>query len=130
IAPTDGAIAGAHNLLFARGAEALGLAHRPIARNVRGCLGLGRCLQGCPEGNKLSMDRSFLVDAEAAGARLYAGVQAVRVTHEYGRASGVLARAVAGGAVTVRARHAVVLAASAIQTPNLHRQSGLRQGPV
>jgi choline dehydrogenase-like flavoprotein len=130
IAPTDGAVAGPHNLLLARGAEALGLAHRPIARNVRGCRGLGRCLQGCPEGNKLSMDRSFLAEAADAGARLYAGVRVEGIVHARGRATGLWGRAAGGGRIEVAAGTAVVVAASAVQTPLLLRRSGLHQGPV
>jgi choline dehydrogenase-like flavoprotein len=40
------------------GATKLSIASRPIARNVRGCRGSGRCLQGCPHGAKLSVDRN------------------------------------------------------------------------
>lgn len=123
-------IAGPKNLLMARGADALGLAHRPIRRNVRGCRGLGRCLQGCPEGNKSSMDRSFLVEAAERGARIAANVRVERVVVERGRAVAVRAVAAGGGRVFVRARHAVVLAASAVQTPVLLLQSGVRGGPV
>ena len=130
VAPTDAAVAGPKNLLLAKGAEALGLEHRPIRRNVRGCVGLGRCLQGCPRGAKLSVDRTFLVDAVAHGARVYSGVRVERVQLERGRAVGVTAVAEGGGAVVVRARRAVVLAASAIQTPLLLRASGLTRGPA
>lgn len=129
IHPTPPAVAGPHNLLLASGAEALGLAHRPIARNVRGCRGLGRCLSGCPEGNKLSMDRSFLPEACAAGAVIHAGTRVRRVLLDRGRAVGVEAVTAGGGRLRVAA-DAVVLAASAIQTPLLLLQSGLRQGPV
>ena len=127
---TEPAIAGQKNLLMARGAAALGLAHRPIRRNVSGCQGSGRCLQGCPHGAKLSMDRTLLPDAVADGARIVAGVRAQRVLIDARGAYGVVARARGGGAVEVRARRAVVLAASAIQTPLLLRASGLGQGPV
>lgn len=130
IEPTDPAVSGPHNDLLARGAEALGLEHRPIRRNVRGCRGLGRCLQGCPEGNKLSMDRSFLVDACAAGARILCNTRARRILIERGIARTVIAETTGGGTLTVRARTAVVLACSAVQTPLLLRASGLRDGPV
>lgn len=130
VAPTDDAIAGEKNLLLARGAEALGLAHRPIQRNVERCNGSGRCLQGCPTGRKQSVDRNFLRDAVDAGARVLAGVSAKRVVRERGRAVAVQGRAASGQPVTVRARHAVVLAASAIQTPLLLCHSGLTRGPV
>lgn len=130
IAPTDPAIAGPKNLLMARGAEALGLEHRPISRNVRGCRGLGRCLQGCPEGRKVSMDRSYLVEACAAGAEVLCATRVRRVLVDGGRATGVEAAAVGGGSVRVAARRGVVLAASALQSPELLLRSGLRQGPV
>jgi choline dehydrogenase-like flavoprotein len=130
IHPTEERVAGAKNLLLGRGAEALGVAHRPIRRNVQGCEGAGRCLQGCPHGHKLSMDRTFLPDAVAAGARIFAGMRADRVLVERGRARAVTGASAAGARFTVRARRAVVLAASAIQTPCLLRRSGLDHGPV
>lgn len=128
--PTEPSVAGPKNLLLARGADALGVAHRPIRRNVQGCVGEGRCLQGCPHGNKLSMDRSFLPDAVAGGARIYAGMRVDRVEAEHGRATRVVGVTAGGARFSVRATHAVVLAASAIQTPVLLRRSGFTQGPV
>ncbi len=130
VLPTSPDVAGPKNLLMARGAEALGVEPRPIRRNVAGCVGSGRCLQGCPHGAKLSMDRSFLPDAVASGARVFSGMRALRVLVERGRAIGVRGVAAGGGHFEVRARHAVVLAASAIQTPCLLRQSGIDHGPV
>ena len=130
VQPTEERVAGPKNLLLARGAEALGVAHRPIRRNVQGCAGEGRCLQGCPHGNKLSMDRSFLPDAVAAGGRVFAGMRVDRVIVERGRARGVAGVSAGGARFEVRAGRAVVLAASAIQTPCLLRRSGLAQGPV
>lgn len=127
---TEPGVAGAKNLLLAKGAEALGIEHRPIRRNVKGCAGSGRCLQGCPTGAKLSVDRTYLPAAVEQGARIFAGVTAQQVRREQGRAVGVIGRAAGGGAVEVKARRAVVLAASAIQTPVLLRQSGLTRGPV
>lgn len=129
IAPTDPAIAGENDRLLAAGAEALGLAHRPTFRNVRGCRGSGRCLLGCPTGAKTSMDRSYLPEAAASGARLVARVRVARVDLEGGRAIGVSGRAAGGGRVQVRADR-VVVAASAIGTPALLLASGLRRGPV
>lgn len=130
VAPTDPAVAGRKNELMATGAEALGLEHRPIRRNVRGCRGLGRCIQGCPEGNKLSMDRSYLPDAEEAGAIVISSAPVRQILLERGRAVGVQGRAEGGGTVRVHARRAVVLAASAIQTPALLLSNRLRHGPV
>lgn len=130
VTPTDEAVAGRKNLLLAAGADATGASHRPIRRNVAGCKGEGRCLQGCPHGAKLSMDRSFLPDAVASGARIFAGMRVERVVMEHDRARAVTGSTAAGARFTLRAKHAVVLAASAIQTPCLLLASGLRQGPV
>ena len=130
IAPTKSLIAGPKNLLMAKGADALGLENRPISRNVKDCEGLGRCLQGCPQGHKQSMDRTFLPDACQHGAQILSRVTVTAIQTEQGRAVGVLGHAAGGGHVTVKARHAVVLAASAIQTPLLLIRSGVRHGPV
>jgi choline dehydrogenase-like flavoprotein len=142
IAPTDDAVAGPNSHLLGEGAEALGIAHRPILRNVHGCRGLGRCLQGCPGGHKLSMDRSFLDDACSGGAEILARVRAERVLVDWGprrlfspparrpRAVGIAGISTGGAPVRLRARVAVVLAASAVQTPLLLLRSGLRHGPT
>ncbi len=126
IAPTPDEVAGANNDLLARGAGALGLEHRAIRRNVDGCMGLGRCLQGCPAGKKMSMDRSYLIDACQNGARIIHGARVDGVTFERGSVVGVEAN---GSEISVRARR-VVLAASAIQTPALLWKSRIRSGPV
>lgn len=130
VAPTDPRVAGPKNELMARGAEALGLEHRPIRRNVRECEGLGRCVQGCPKGRKQSVDVTLLADAEAAGAVVLSSVEITRIELERARARGVAGISAAGTEVRVRADRAVVLAASAVQTPALLLASGLRHGPV
>ncbi|MBI5524983.1 MAG: GMC family oxidoreductase [Deltaproteobacteria bacterium] len=130
VLPTDDAVAGPNNLLMAKGAEALGLEHRRISRYTRGCRGLGRCLQGCPEGNRLSMDLTYLADACAHGARVLSSVEVGGILVRDGRAAGIVGRASGGGTVTCEAGRAVVLAASAVQTPVLLMKNGLRHGPV
>jgi choline dehydrogenase-like flavoprotein len=130
IAPTDPAVAGQKNLLMAKGAQALGLEHRPIARNTHGCRGLGRCLQSCPEGRKMSMDRTFLPDAVEKGAVIFSSVEATELELRGGRCVGVKGRSAGGAEVRLKASRAVVLAASAIQTPLLLMRNGLRHGPV
>jgi choline dehydrogenase-like flavoprotein len=129
VAPTDPAVAGPNNLLMARGADRLGLEHRPIHRNVAGCQGLGRCNRGCPIGAKLSMERSFLPDAVVFGARLCTSVTVEEIMRG-DAVYGVAGRAAAGGRVRVLASRAVVLAASAIGTPALLIANGIRHGPV
>ena len=130
VASTEPAVAGRKNELMALGAERLGLAHRPIRRNVSGCEGLGRCMQGCPGGHKASVDRTLLSDALASRARVVSSVEVTHVEHRRGRAVGVRGVGPRGTPVSVRASEAVVLAASAVQTPALLLRSGLRDGPV
>jgi len=130
VSPTRPEVAGPKAQLMQQGADALGLAHRPIRRNVDGCVGLGRCMQGCPEGHKQSVDRTLLTDALRDGARLYSRTEATRIEVVGGRARRVLARTDGGARLSIEARHGVVLAASAVQSPALLLRSGLRHGPV
>lgn len=130
VRPTDPAIAGRKNLAMARGAEALAFEHRPIRRNVDGCVGSGRCLSGCPHGAKLSVDRTLLPDAVRDGARIVSGARVTGVLVDAKGAYGVTGTTTGGARFEARARHAVVLAASAIGTPALLLASGLDHGPV
>ena len=115
---------GANNVLMAQAAQALGLAAAPTRRYTRDCEGLGRCMEGCPRGHKLAMNVTLLPQAQAAGARLFADCQVRRVVFEGTRATGVVI-VHAGQRYQVRARRAVIVAASAIQTPILLKRSGL-----
>lgn len=130
VRPTSPEVAGRKNLLMARGADALGLEHRPIRRNEIGCRGSGRCLQGCPVGAKQSVDATLLADAMEAGAVVLSRTEVLRVLRRGRRANEVVARAEGGAIVRLRARLGVVLAASAIQTPLLLQKSGIGHGPV
>lgn len=130
VEPTDPAIAGRKNVLMAVGAKALGLKHRPIRRNVANCDGLGRCMQGCPMGRKQSVDLTLLADAMESGATVISSTTVTGVRCQGGRAVAVVGRSAGGADVRIAARRAVVLAASAVQTPSLLLASGLNQGPV
>lgn len=129
VAPTPPELSGGKGVLMAQGADALGLEHRPIRRNVRGCKGSGRCLQGCPNGAKASPDMTLLSDAVAAGAEVAHDTEVLSVVHHAGRVVGVTARAAGGGRWDVKAPH-VVVAAGAVHTPVLLGASGVRGGPL
>jgi choline dehydrogenase-like flavoprotein len=111
-------------------ANARGLTPRRTHRYEHGCEGSGRCLTGCPTAAKQGMNVSYVPWALALGARLFAGWRVDRVLVEGGKAVAVTARASAGegGArrLKLHARLGVLVAASAVQTPNLLRRSGLR----
>ena len=130
VGPAPDAVLGNNNALMERGAQRAGVPGNRIRRNVRDCQGAARCNQGCPTARRQSMNNSYVPRAVAAGARVYATCRASRVVIEHGRAPAVegvfhdrLARRTGPG-LRVRARRAVVVAASAIQTPLLLRASG------
>jgi acyl-CoA reductase-like NAD-dependent aldehyde dehydrogenase/choline dehydrogenase-like flavoprotein len=89
---------------------------------------------GDPSGSKRSTAKTYLVDAQQAGAEIFVGAAATRVLVEAGRAAGVEARwteptpgaanGAAGATLTVRAP-VVVVAAGAIQSPALLLRSGI-----
>ena len=113
--------------VMALGLERLGWHQAPMPRNVRGCDQdgvCGYCGYGCPLGAKQSTLRTWLVDAQDAGARILARTRAERVLFQGEQARGVEARTDGGHAVTVRAR-AVVAACGSLETPALLRRSGL-----
>ncbi|MET7402002.1 GMC family oxidoreductase N-terminal domain-containing protein [Dactylosporangium sp. NPDC005572] len=113
--------------LMERGLEKLGWHVDAMPRNVEGCdtgVECGRCGLGCRLGAKQSTAKTWLVDAQEAGARLLVGVDVRTVTIAGGRATGVAGTAAGGHPVTIRAR-AVVAAAGSVQTPALLRRSGL-----
>ncbi len=130
VQPTDPRIAGAKNLLMAKGADAIGLEHRPIRRNVSNCEGLGRCLQGCPKGRKLSVDATLLADAEARGGIVVNSVEVTEIERHGKRVVGVRGISASGAQVRIKAGHAVILAASAVQTPALLLRNRIDHGPV
>jgi choline dehydrogenase-like flavoprotein len=134
-----------------RGADALGVANRPVRRNAGGVVRCATCPTGCAIDAKQAMHVSELPRAVAAGARMRAGVRVTRILTRDGRAAGVealvaaanprdpvpssaadatAARAGAGGAQRTFRVHAraVVLAAGAIGTPELLLARGLGGG--
>ena len=120
------------------GCERLGYDFRLITRNADRDLYSPESAAfmgfGDASGSKRSTAKTYLVDAQAAGAEIFAGAAASRVLIEDGRAAGVEARwtdpvaAAANGApgvaLTVRAP-VVVAAAGALQSPALLLRSGI-----
>jgi len=109
------------------GCERLGWHVDVLPRNVRGCVQgreCGYCGLGCRVGAKQSTAKTWLVDAEAAGARVLAQTRAERVVVRDGEARGVVAWTAGGHRVDISSR-VVVAACNAIHTPALLRRSGL-----
>ena len=125
------AIFGHNNALMERAVDAEGMTGNRVRRNVSDCQGSAHCLQGCPTARRQSMNVSYIPRALREGARLYATCRAERLIVDGGRAVGVEGRFCdppAGrrqSTLRVRARRAVVLAASAIQTPLFLLDNGI-----
>src|SRR5580693_1237454 len=118
----------AREQVLQRGLNALGWHSAAMPRNVVGCEQgkvCGYCGYGCSLGAKQSSTKTWLADAQNAGARLVTETRAWRVRIEAGAASGVEGRSRNGCRVNIRCK-AVVVACGAIHTPALLLRSGLR----
>ena len=118
----------AREQVLQRGLAKLGWHSATMPRNVVGCDQgriCGYCGYGCSVGAKQSSTKTWLADAQAAGARLIMETRAQRIRVEGGAATGVEARSRAGQSVIVRCK-TVVVACGAIHTPALLLRSGLR----
>lgn len=127
VAPSTAEALGAPAKLIARGCDALGWSHHPLARNAPGCDGQGLCCFGCPTDAKRSSNVSWVPMALEKGAQLMTGFEVQRVLVEGDRGVGVEGVTTAGGApkrLTVRAK-VVVLACGALMTPGLLERNGL-----
>lgn len=118
---TPAAVWGGNNRLLDRAAAEGGIAGSPTRRNAPGCRGSARCNLGCPHGAKQSMQLSYLPYATARGARVFTDERVVRV-----RLRGERATAVETRTRSLVARRAVLVAASAVETPRLLQRSGVR----
>ncbi|MEI7894469.1 MAG: GMC family oxidoreductase N-terminal domain-containing protein, partial [Myxococcales bacterium] len=119
-------VLGENNRIFLEQAEKQGISAVRMRRYERGCRGSGRCMTGCPTAAKQGMNVSYVPWALRLGARIFTSCRVDRVVIVSGRAVGIVARAKSGHPVHLRARRGVLVAASAVQTPNLLRRSGLR----
>jgi len=110
------------------GCLALGWHIDAMPRGVRHCAQgreCGYCGLGCRVGAKQSVVKTWLADAQAAGARLVVRANVRRVLVEGGAARGIAGRTADGRQLTVHAR-AVIVACGAIHTPALLKRSGLQ----
>jgi choline dehydrogenase-like flavoprotein len=115
-----------NNQMLWNGAEKLGWGPKLVRRNVKGCARLGYCGMGCPLDAKQSALITYVPDALAAGAELYANCRVVEFHRAGTRITEVVAEVLdpepdrpTGRRVVVRPKRGVVLAAGAINTPAL-----------
>ncbi len=129
VSPIPEAFVNPNNDALRRGAAALGWKGAVLSHNRVGCQLSGFCELGCAYDAKENALKVVVPQALAAGARLYADVRALRVTHEAGRVTGVRGVVLGEdgrprGDVTIDAK-VVVLAGSAVGSAALALASGL-----
>lgn len=132
VQPTPSAVWGENNRLLDAAKTNLSVSAFPTRRAVRDCRGSARCFTGCPFGAKQSMLVSYLPYAAKRGATLFSSARVDRVLIERDKANAVtgffhvptVKKNIAP--FTLHARKAVIIAASAIQTPLLLGRSGVR----
>lgn len=127
----DGSL-GRSNRLALQGATSMGYDSHVMTRYAKGCVGSGQCLQGCKSLRKQSTNLSFVPEVLARGGDVLSSAPVKRLLFEGRRAVGVtgwfrhpVSRR-RGASFTVRARRAVVVAASATHSPALLQRSGVR----
>ena len=118
------------------GCKKMGWSVDTIKRNVRECLRTGYCGMGCPIDAKQSATLTYLPDAVARGATIYANCRVRRIEWDGTRAQAVVGEILhpgtqrqTGRIVRVEPRE-LVLSCGALNTPALLLRSGLAQGPV
>lgn len=130
--PVPEASLGHSNRLALLGAERHGFEGHVMKRYAKDCAGQGQCLQGCRAGRKQSTNLNYLPEVQRRGGTVVSCAPVERVLLEGGRALGVAGRfrhpgtRAQGARFVLRARRAVVLAASATHTPALLERSGYR----
>ncbi len=123
---------GRSNSLAVVADRALGYEGHVMRRYVKGCEGSGQCLQGCKRLRKQSTNLNYLPEVIARGGTIVSSAPVDRVVFEGKRAVGVRGtfadprRRAKGAKFHVRARKAVIVAASATHTPLLLGRSGVK----
>lgn len=112
--------------LFKSGAERIGLRPAYMNKALGDCDGCGYCNVACTIGTKQSALATYLPWARAAGARVVAEAEVVRIEHRRGRARAVEVR-VGRGREPLRVEAAqIVVSGGAIGSSALLLQSGIR----
>ncbi len=127
----EGVNSNRQDLLLRDGAAKLGLEGRFLHRYERGCVGSGRCLHGCPHDAKQSTTINYLKRAAGDGAAIFSNAEVTRAIIERGRAVGVEGQILgdgreAGRPFRLEAKRAVIICASAVQSPVLLHRSRIR----
>ena len=119
-----------HNRLLQNATQTLGWKGGGLSHNRTGCVGSGFCEIGCVYDAKNNAAKVLIPPAVRAGAKFFTRCQAVRLSQQGDRATGVFAVALDPatqqpvGTVRIHAK-VVVVAASATGTPAILLRSGV-----
>lgn len=123
---------GFSNVMAMDAADKLGWSSHYMVRYVKDCEGSGQCLQGCRRGRKQSTNLNYVPEVLERGGYVLSCAPVKSILLDGTRAVGVTGRfrdpetRKFGARFTVRARRAVVVGASATQSPVLLANSGVR----
>lgn len=125
-----------NNRVLLDGARKLGWEVELLHRNVRSCRQSGQCGMGCPFDAKQAMHVTYIPDALAAGAKVFANAKVERLERDGNRiraAHAVVLDPVTekptGRTIQVKAP-IVVVSGGAINSPRLLLRSGITEGNV
>ena len=126
VKPVGDHLLGGSSHVIARGAEALGLNHGPLRRNIAGCKRSAQCAFGCPTEAKQSMHLTYVPDAIRHGATVYDSTLAERIAFEGNRAVGVEVVSKRTNLRTRISADVIVSACGTIGTVPLLKRSGIQ----
>lgn len=112
--------------------KSMGIDSHIMRRAVKDCLGNSACLQGCKAEKKQSTNLHMIPEVLNAGGGLLSCAPVQKILMEGRKACGVTGRfrhprtRKKGGCFTLRARRAVVVAASSTHTPCILQRSGIK----
>lgn len=127
---------GLSNVLAKKGSDALGWDSHSMVRYVRGCEGAGQCLQGCRKKRKQSTNLNYVPETLERGGLVLSCAPVSEVVLEGRRARAVRGRFLhprtraRGARFMVRARRAVIVAASVTRSPVILMRSGIRSAAL
>lgn len=123
---------GASNDLALKAGDAEGIEHHVIRRYVKNCEGSADCFQGCRKNRKQSLNVTFIPEVLSKGGTVVSCAPVKKVLFEGDRAVGVEGNFLhpqtheKGAAFNIKARKAVIVAASATHSPALLDRSGIK----
>lgn len=120
------------NIMAMDAADKLGWSSHYMVRYVKDCEGSGQCLQGCRRGRKQSTNLNYVPEVLERGGYVLSCAPAKSILLDGTRAVGITGRfrdpqtRRFGARFSVRAKRAVLIGASATQSPILLANSGIR----